>query len=68
MTARDVLMLRAELFYSLQIFKGKNLIEWAVTWFKMSNDDFFRLYGFNFNPHKYPMLYEIARKKVYEKE
>lgn len=31
----------------------------------MSNDCFYELYGFNFNPHEYPGLYEEARKRVY---
>lgn len=37
----------------------------AILWFKMSNDAFYELYGFNFNPHDYPYLYEIARDEVY---
>lgn len=30
----------------------------CIDWFRMSNDLFFKLYGFNFNPHQYPGLYE----------
>lgn len=55
----------AEMYYSLRTLRGKTLLEWAVLWFKMSNDGFYSLYGFNFNPHEYDGLYEIARKKVY---
>ena len=56
---------RAKIRYEASRYKGKSLIDWAVLWFKMSNDAFFRLYGFNFNPHEYPYLYEIARNIVY---
>lgn len=49
----------------MQTLRGKTLLQWAVLWFKMSNDAFYELYGFNFNPHDYPMLYEIAREEVY---
>lgn len=52
---------RAKARYAVRRYKGKSLIEWAVLWFKMSNDAFFQLYGFNFNPHDYPYLYEIAK-------
>ena len=55
-----------EMIYSSTILKGKTLLEWAILWLKMSNDTFFDLYGFNFNPHNYPELYEIARKKVFD--
>lgn len=34
-------------------------------WLKMSNDAFYLLYGFNFNPHKIPGLYEKCMKAVY---
>ena len=51
--------------YAMRKYKGKSLIDWAVLWFKMSNDAFFRLYGFNFNPFDYPYLYDIARDIVY---
>lgn len=68
MTIRDLAIWRAELYYSSHSFKGKSLLEWAAAWFKMSNDAFYQIYGFNFSPHEYPMLYEIARKKVYGKE
>ncbi|MDO5549418.1 MAG: hypothetical protein Q4F79_13160 [Eubacteriales bacterium] len=40
-------------------------LKMAVDWIQMSNDDFYRLYGFNFNPHNYPGLYEAARTVVY---
>lgn len=51
--------------YKLLFYKGKSLLEWAKIWFQTSDDGFFQCYGFNFNPHKYPMLYEIARKEVF---
>lgn len=54
-----------EIYYRTKMYKGKTLLEWAVEWFKMSNDVFCSLYGFNFNPHDYPGLYEIARREVY---
>ena len=65
MSVGELLMYRAEFVYSIQSFKGKSLLDWAVLWFETSNDVFYELYGFNFNPHQYPMLYEVARKKVY---
>jgi hypothetical protein len=57
-----------QIYYSLYTLRGKTLLEWAVLWFRMSNDEFYSLYGFNFNPHKYDGLYEIAREMVYGKE
>lgn len=51
--------------YDYIIYKGKSLAEWTRLWFKMSNDAFFAIYGFNFNPHKYPNLYNIVRKELY---
>lgn len=54
-----------EIYYSTKYLNGKPLLEWAIIWFKTSNDGFFRTYGFNFNPHDYKGLYILARKKVY---
>lgn len=54
--------------YNLIIYRGKSLMFWALEWFKMSNDNFYKLYGFNFNPHDYPGLYEEARKQIYRVE
>ena len=68
MTLRDIAMSRAKMQYAIQTHKGKSLLQWAVLWFKMSNDAFFELYGFNFNPHEFPYLYEIAREEVYGKQ
>lgn len=34
-------------------------------WLKMSNDDFYSMYGFNFNPHTVPGLYKKCIKAVY---
>lgn len=58
-------MSQLEIYYRVATLRGKTLLEWAVLWFEMSNDGFYRTYGFNFNPHKYIGLYEIARKEVY---
>ena len=68
MTLRDIAMSRAKMQYAIQTYKGKSLLQWAVLWFKMSNDAFYELFGFNFNPHEYPYLYEIAREEVYGKQ
>lgn len=54
--------------YDLLTYQGKSLMEWAIIWFNTDNDTFFKLYGFNFNPHKYPGLYELTRKRVYGSE
>lgn len=53
--------------YDFVVYRGKSLMYWAIEWFTMSNDCFFDLYGFNFNPHQYPLLYEQARERVYGK-
>lgn len=54
--------------YDIIQYRGKSLMFWAIEWFKMSNDAFYMAYGFNFNPHKYPGLYDEARKRVYPDE
>lgn len=54
--------------FDLIPYCGKSLMFWALEWFRMSNDTFFELYGFNFNPHDYPGLYAAARERVYGKE
>lgn len=51
--------------YDVTPFRGQSLMYWALEWFKMSNDTFYALYGFNFNPHEYPGLYEEAQKRIY---
>lgn len=62
-------ILEAEkIHYKTRNFGGKSLYEWAIIWFKTDNDTFFDLYGFNFNPHEYEDLYEIARRDVYPEE
>ena len=68
MTLRDIAMSRAKMQYEIQTYKGKSLLQWAILWFKMSNDAFYELFGFNFNPHKYHYHYEIAREEVYGKQ
>lgn len=54
--------------YKKAMLNGKSLYQWAVLWMLMTNDDFFNVYGFNFNPHQYPGLYEIARRDVFSEE
>lgn len=49
-------------YYSKTMYKDKSLLEWAIIWLKTSNDAFFEEYGFNFNPHEYKGLYELAMK------
>lgn len=58
-------MTHSKQYYMYYTFRGKSLLFWAEQWFKMSNDGFYKMYGFNFNPHDFPGLYEIARKEVY---
>lgn len=67
-TFHKIMKSNAKARYSMQTLRGKTLLRWAVLWFKTSNDAFYELYGFNFNPHDYPMLYEIAREEVYGRE
>ncbi len=45
--------------------KEFDAVKLGCEWFRMSNDAFFAIYGFNFNPHKYAGLYERCRKLVY---
>lgn len=54
--------------YKTRFLRGKSLYDWAIIWFKTDNDTFFDRYGFNFNPHEYEDLYEIAQKDVYPEE
>lgn len=65
MTIRDIVMQRIKVMYSIQMYRGKSLLEWAIIWFKTTNDEFHRLYGFSFNPHEHAFLYEIARREVF---
>ncbi len=50
--------------YSDGSVKTFDAIKLGCEWFRMSNDAFFSLYGFNFNPSEHG-LYDICRKKVY---
>lgn len=43
-------------------------VKLGCEWFKMSNDAFFSIYEFNFNPHEISGLYEHCRKLVYPEE
>lgn len=45
-----------------------NAVDMWVAWFRMSNDAFYDLYGFNFNPHRWTGLYERCRRIVYPQE
>lgn len=67
MTLNDLYKQNIKARYAITPLRGKSLLQWAILWFKTSNDAFYELYGFNFNPHEYPMLYEIAREEVYGK-
>lgn len=44
--------------------KEYDAVHLGCEWFKMSNDGFYSMYGFSFNPHKWG-LYEKCRKLVY---
>lgn len=46
--------------------KTYDAIKLGCQWFTMSNDEFHRVYGFNFVPYQYG-LYERCRKIVYGK-
>ncbi len=48
-TLHEIMKSNAKVRYSMQTLRGKTLLQWAVLWFKMSNDAFYKLYGFNFN-------------------
>lgn len=50
------------IFINNKLYSKKEL---CLDWFRMSNDTFFDIYGFNFNPHEYTGLYEWGRKKLY---
>ena len=52
--------------YDFIFYKRKSLMHWTLEWFSMSNGAFERLYGFNFNPHKYPGLYDEARERYFK--
>lgn len=45
--------------------KYYDALDVAIQWMKMTNDEFFRAYGFNFNPHEWGNLYDMARKALY---
>lgn len=62
-----VVMIDLIVRYDLIPYRGKSLMFWALEWFRMPNDTFYELYGFNFNPHSYHGLYEQARERVYGK-
>lgn len=44
--------------------KTYDAVKLGCEWFRMSNDAFFSIYGFNFNPSQYG-LYDRCRKIVY---
>lgn len=45
-----------------------NAVDMGVEWFRMTNDDLFKKYGFNFNPNEYPGLYEKCRRIAFQNE
>lgn len=65
---RKVILEAEKSKYKTRFLRGKSLYEWGIIWFNTDNDTFFDLYGFNFNPHEYEDLYEIARRDVYPEE
>lgn len=52
-----------EIYINGRMYSKKKL---CLDWFRMSNDGFFREYGFNFNPHEYPGLYDWGRNFLYK--
>ena len=52
--------------FSNGTIKHYDAIQLGCEWFKMSNDTFYSMYGFNFNPHEWG-LYEKCRKLVHGK-
>lgn len=64
-TIYELYLRNLKIRYAIQSYKNKSLLEWAKIWFKTDNDSFYADYGFNFNPHEYPHLYEIARDELY---
>ena len=46
-------------YYKHTFIHGKSLWEWTDIWVSMleSNDSFYNLYQFSFNPHEYGNLY-----------
>jgi|GEM_PF-5454533 len=57
-------------FLIVHFSNGKRKYYDAITlgceWFRMSNDAFYKRYGFNFCPQEVPGLYEQCRKLVNE--
>lgn len=45
--------------------KFYNVITLGCEWLRMSNDAFYKRYGFNFNPHEIPGLYRHCQKLVF---
>ena len=50
------------IFIQGKLYSKKKL---CLDWFQMNNDAFYDFYGFNFNPHEYPGLYDWGRKTLY---
>lgn len=48
---------------SLETYPAVSL---GCAWLRMSNDEFLKEFGFNFNPHLYPPLYELCCKILYD--
>ena len=47
--------------------KSYDAIELGCEWLQMSNDAFYKLYGFNFNPHEYG-IYNTCRRRLYGRD
>lgn len=52
--------------FSDNTIKTYDAFKLGCEWVKMSNDAFYSLYGFNFNPHEIPGLYERCAKEVWK--
>lgn len=66
--ATEKRLLKETLFvtFSDGTVKPYDAIELGCQWFNMSNDDFYRVYGFDFVPAQYG-LYERCRRIVHGK-
>jgi len=51
----DVIKINGELYLKKKL---------CLDWFTMTNDVFYKIYGFNFNPHEYPGLYEWGSQEL----
>lgn len=54
--------------FSDETSKLYDVVALGCAWFRMSNDAFYKEYGFNFTPQEVPGLYEKCRNIVYGNE